>query len=128
VLFCDLDGFKDVNDLLGHQAGDEVLSKVARRLADEVRGGDTVARLGGDEFVVLPRTSRPPRSTALAERIQQAVARPVLHDGHEVAVRSASGSPRSTATPDRTSSCDGPTRRCTARRPAGRDGYAFAAL
>jgi diguanylate cyclase (GGDEF)-like protein/PAS domain S-box-containing protein len=53
ICYLDLDGFKEVNDQIGHQAGDQVLIEVAARLKATVRGGDTVARLGGDEFVVL---------------------------------------------------------------------------
>ena len=58
VLLCDLDGFKQVNDSLGHGAGDDVIAEVGRRLQEVCREGDMVARLGGDEFVVLARDVR----------------------------------------------------------------------
>lgn len=53
VCYLDLDGFKPINDVHGHEAGDQVLTEVAKRLSRSVRAGDTVARVGGDEFVLL---------------------------------------------------------------------------
>jgi diguanylate cyclase (GGDEF)-like protein/PAS domain S-box-containing protein len=86
VLFCDLNGFKKVNDTFGHAAGDAVLVEVARRLKLAVRGEDIVARLGGDEFVVVA----PPHPTAsaegLARRVIGAMRQPMILSGGVVAV------------------------------------------
>ncbi len=74
VLFGDLDGFKLVNDTLGHDAGDEVLVHVAQRLLASVRAGDVVARWGGDEFVVLcPSVRSAEEATKVADRIRPAL-------------------------------------------------------
>ncbi|MGY1762424.1 putative bifunctional diguanylate cyclase/phosphodiesterase [Geodermatophilus sp. SYSU D00779] len=72
VLFMDLDGFKAVNDSLGHEVGDELLRHVAARLSSRTRGDDVVGRLGGDAFVVLAHDCDPEGGIALAERMQTA--------------------------------------------------------
>jgi diguanylate cyclase (GGDEF)-like protein/PAS domain S-box-containing protein len=88
LLFCDLDGFKLINDAAGHDAGDKVLNVVADRLRRIVRPADTVARLGGDEFVVLLEHSTREEATAIAARITQSVADPIDAGGtsHRVTV------------------------------------------
>jgi diguanylate cyclase (GGDEF)-like protein len=73
VVAMDLDGFKQVNDRFGHQAGDEVLREVARALARTVREQDTVVRLGGDEFCILAPESGPDEADGLAGRVRRAV-------------------------------------------------------
>ncbi|MCF6744027.1 diguanylate cyclase [Blastococcus sp. KM273128] len=88
VLYCDLDGFKPVNDTAGHAAGDEVLVEAARRLAGAIRPGDTVARIGGDEFVVLcPEAGSERAAQVIADRITAAFDLPLRRaNGDEHAV------------------------------------------
>ncbi|MFE6865912.1 diguanylate cyclase domain-containing protein [Kitasatospora sp. NPDC057692] len=86
VLFCDLDGFKSVNDRFGHNAGDAVLVEVARRLSAAVRDGDTVARLGGDEFVVLADGIGRDEAKDLAHRLRNAIIPPMRIDGRAMRV------------------------------------------
>ena len=87
VLFLDLDHFKEVNDTLGHAAGDTLLKEVGQRLRDCIRRSDTVARLGGDEFAVLLRPiDRLEQAASLAERLIEAVSAPYAIDGQCVIV------------------------------------------
>lgn len=78
VLFCDLDGFKQVNDRIGHAAGDQVLVEVARRLERALRPGDLVGRLGGDEFVVVLPQADQATCDGVAERIRALLTAPIL--------------------------------------------------
>ncbi|MFJ2213122.1 diguanylate cyclase domain-containing protein [Streptomyces sp. NPDC101062] len=91
VLFCDLDGFKSINDRFGHNTGDEVLIEVARRLTTGVRDGDTVARLGGDEFVVLADGLGSADAADLAVRLRNAIIPPIRVDGRAVRVGASFG-------------------------------------
>jgi diguanylate cyclase (GGDEF)-like protein/PAS domain S-box-containing protein len=103
VLYIDLDGFKHVNDSLGHDAGDDLLIEVARRTTSIVRAGDTVARLGGDEFAVLVEQSGDAllEARVIANRLLEALLVPV-HLGNRAITMSASigiapATPESTA-------------------------------
>jgi diguanylate cyclase (GGDEF)-like protein/PAS domain S-box-containing protein len=89
IMFLDLDGFKEINDTLGHSSGDELLVQVAGRVRAELRASDTVARFGGDEFAILVDDS--PDAPALAERIDLALQRPFLVGEHEVQVSASIG-------------------------------------
>ncbi|WP_432563158.1 diguanylate cyclase domain-containing protein [Kineococcus sp. SYSU DK003] len=91
LLLFDLDGFKQVNDTLGHPAGDELLRAVGRRLRREVRDGDLAARLGGDEFAVLVTGTSAEETAELAERLCAAVRRPVEVDGAQARVGASVG-------------------------------------
>ncbi len=92
VLFVDLDGFKQVNDTLGHDAGDEVLRVAAQRLLGAVRRGDTVVRLGGDEFVVVAEGVVDREVVrALATRLAAELGQPLVIDGAPATVRGSIG-------------------------------------
>ncbi|WP_151483619.1 diguanylate cyclase CdgB [Streptomyces albicerus] len=91
VLFCDLDGFKSINDRFGHNAGDAVLIEVARRLSGAVRDGDTVARLGGDEFVVLADGLGRADAQDLAVRLRNEIIQPIRVDGRAMRVGASFG-------------------------------------
>ncbi len=89
IMFIDMDGFKEINDTLGHSAGDELLVMVATRLRGELRGEDTVARLGGDEFAILLDDS--PDAPSLAARIGEALQQPFTLGVHLVHVSASIG-------------------------------------
>jgi diguanylate cyclase (GGDEF)-like protein/PAS domain S-box-containing protein len=91
VLFVDLDGFKAINDELGHPTGDEVLREVARRLRGVLRPADTVARLGGDEFVAVCEGLTPADADAVALRLHEALKVPMLLGGRSVPVHASIG-------------------------------------
>jgi diguanylate cyclase (GGDEF)-like protein/PAS domain S-box-containing protein len=107
LLFIDLDGFKRVNDMLGHAAGDELLVQVAKRLRSALRGGDLCVRLGGDEFVVCcpeieaptpgyldpsnPNAGAHAHALQLAERLLEALNQPYDVHGHEMLVGASIG-------------------------------------
>jgi diguanylate cyclase (GGDEF)-like protein/PAS domain S-box-containing protein len=92
VLFLDLDGFKHINDSLGHPAGDKLLQSVAKRLVDCVRGSDTVSRQGGDEFVVLlSEEEHCEDAAAMVRRMLQAVGESHSIDQHDLHVTSCVG-------------------------------------
>jgi diguanylate cyclase (GGDEF)-like protein/PAS domain S-box-containing protein len=92
VFMVDLDRFKEVNDSLGHRAGDTVLQEVSDRLTRALRDSDTVARLGGDEFgVLLPRPSQTSDVVAVAERIRSALEAPILVHDLRLAIEASIG-------------------------------------
>ncbi|MHB0917592.1 MAG: diguanylate cyclase domain-containing protein [Thiobacillus sp.] len=92
VMFLDLDGFKQINDTLGHDAGDTLLSMVADRLVAAVREEDTVARMGGDEFVIgLWELSHVDAVAALASKVILAVSQPYRIQGRDVRITASVG-------------------------------------
>ncbi len=93
LLFLDMDGFKNINDSLGHPAGDELLQAIARRLTEHLRAVDTLARLGGDEFVVLLENLRDSREAAIvAQNVLSLLLKPFrLETGQEVFIGASIG-------------------------------------
>jgi len=92
LCFIDLDGFKQVNDLHGHAAGDEVLRVTAARLREELRQSDFVARLGGDEFVaLLPGKSSPTGLARAGDKMLRAIAQPIDFEGQPLHVQGSIG-------------------------------------
>lgn len=91
LLFLDLDGFKVINDTLGHVAGDELLRIVGARLKGVLRASDTVARLGGDEFVILAGSTNPDYAAQLAQKILEQLRLPIPLSGHMLAVSASLG-------------------------------------
>lgn len=92
LLYFDLDEFKRINDTLGHDAGDELLKEVAKRLISRLREEDTIARLGGDEFaVILSGIKDRGQASTIAANLQQAFAAPVKLGNHEVSISASIG-------------------------------------
>lgn len=92
VMFLDLDGFKDVNDTLGHLTGNALLKAVANRLSDSLRGSDTVARWGGDEFtVILPGIPSTEDAIRVAEKLIRGLAEPFVLEEKTVSVTASVG-------------------------------------
>jgi diguanylate cyclase (GGDEF)-like protein len=92
VLFLDLDKFKNVNDQLGHDIGDELLKQVAVRVSASVRESDTVARTGGDEFIiVLPEINQPQDAELVAQKILKALSSLTYVQGYELDVSASIG-------------------------------------
>ncbi|HEY4318598.1 MAG TPA: EAL domain-containing protein [Herbaspirillum sp.] len=91
LMFIDLDGFKAINDGLGHHVGDLLLIEVARLVQGMMAGGDTVARLGGDEFVVLAEVGQPEDAAQIAERLVGMIGQPFTIESHELQVSASIG-------------------------------------
>lgn len=92
VMFADLDGFKNVNDTLGHDAGDYVLRQVAERLISCVRATDTIARVGGDEFLIIATGIHAPENAKqIAEKVIHHVSRPMTINGNQAGVSASIG-------------------------------------
>jgi diguanylate cyclase (GGDEF)-like protein len=125
-MFIDLDGFKSINDTMGHAIGDTVLRIVAHRLQRALRSEDLVGRLGGDEFLVL-LAGRPgdEELEPLVRRLRAAMAEPIVARGHRIAVNASIGvttlEPGDTRTPEAVLH-DADVAMYEAKSPSRRDG------
>ena len=93
ALFTDIDNFKFVNDSLGHNAGDELLKTIAKRMSECIRATDTVVRLGGDEFVIV-LSDQPKNADTISQtvrKLQAAISAPIRLEGHDVTVTVSTG-------------------------------------
>lgn len=129
IIFIDLDNFKDINDTLGHECGDQVLREVSKRLVDAMREPDTVARLGGDEFVLLLEELRDGEIEFLVERCRSELAMPINVGGSEHRISASMGIAVYPEDGDEVGellkSADAAMYRA---KQAGRDTYAFSSL
>ncbi|MEH2055053.1 MAG: CHASE2 domain-containing protein [Nostoc sp.] len=92
LLFIDLDGFKQVNDNLGHETGDRLLMTIAERLSNSLRASDTVSRLGGDEFTIILRAIPNVQIAArVAEKILSSITKPIVLDGYAIRISASIG-------------------------------------
>ncbi|GGI52896.1 putative bifunctional diguanylate cyclase/phosphodiesterase [Oxalicibacterium solurbis] len=91
LMFIDLDGFKTINDSLGHHIGDRLLVEVARRFRSIIRGQETVARLGGDEFVVLVEIRDPEDAAPVAHKLLHAASERLLVESHDLGISASIG-------------------------------------
>ena len=91
MLFVDLDGFKQVNDTLGHDAGDQLLEEVAKRFDSAIRPSDTLARLGGDEFALLLHEADEALSVIVAERLLERLSKELVLAGREMSLGASVG-------------------------------------
>lgn len=95
LLFCDLDGFKQVNDVHGHAVGDKVLNLVAARLKQQIRGDDIIARYGGDEFVILIADNGDDRVVeAVKDKVSHAITQPFSLSGNVIEIGVSIGTAR----------------------------------
>ena len=125
LLHADLDWFKEVNDTLGHDAGDYVLQHVAQIMGEETRGRDCVARIGGDEFVLIIQGAGSAQVAAIASRLIQRVRQPMPFNGKTCAVSLSIGAvlSRDYETPEIGTLLKDADRALYASKDAGRSTY-----